>query len=184
MEMNGYPKTEIVKDNGSWRLWPVRKPGELSEKGEMTNASSYTDFLPPVFQHNDFAGRFLGVFESIWEPLEQRQDHIALYFDPRACPSTWLAWLGEWLGVRINPQWPEAVQRAVLAEVARSYRLRGTRLFLTRVLRAATGVTPRITTAKAFVFRVRWPRAIQSPAIARELIEMFKPAAVGYEIVN
>jgi phage tail-like protein len=172
MELNGHDKTESAADFEAPAPWPV---------GE---ASGYLDFLPPVFQHNDFAGRFLSGFESVWEPLEQRQDHIAFYLDPGACPATWLVWLGEWLGVRLNPNWPEAVRRAVLAEIQRSYPLRGTRLFLARVLRAATGVTPRITTAQEFVFRIRWPRPVESAAIAEELIQMFKPAAAGYEIVN
>lgn len=49
--------------------------------------SRYLEFLPRVFADNDFLRGFLLIFESMWEPLEWRQDHIDLYFDPRTCPA-------------------------------------------------------------------------------------------------
>ena len=54
--------------------------------------SKYLDYLPAVYAENDFLGRYLLIFESIWEALEQRQDHIAMYFDPRTCPESLLPW--------------------------------------------------------------------------------------------
>lgn len=172
MDLNNNNQAETAIKLDTQPLWPVG------------DASGYLDFLPPVFQHNDFTGRFLSIFESVWEPLEQRQDHISFYFDPSSCPDLWLNWLCSWLGVSLNPSWPEPIRRAVLAEICRSYRWRGTRLFLARVLRAATGVAPRITVVQPFVFKVSWPRPIESTTIAEELIEQLKPAAIGYEIVN
>src|SRR5204862_3065515 len=55
--------------------------------------SLYLYNLPDIFQENDFLRRFLLIFEDIWEPLEQRQDHTAMYLEPRTCPASFLPWL-------------------------------------------------------------------------------------------
>ena len=65
-------------------------------------SSSYLRYLPDIFHESDFLGRYLRIFESIWEPLEQRQAHIHCYFDPRTCPSALLPWLAEWFGWPLN----------------------------------------------------------------------------------
>src|SRR3954470_10813772 len=107
-------------------------------------ASQYLSNLPVVYHDNDFLGRFLHIFESIWEPAEQREDHIAMYFDPATCPAPMLPWLARWLNLDLNPHWPEARQRALLSEAVDLYRWRGTRYGLTRMIELCTGLTPEI----------------------------------------
>ena len=73
------PTVDIARALGE----PLRRPnGEVMQRpnGE------------PLRKNQDFLARMLLVFESLWEPLEQRQDHIAMYFDPRTCPAELLSW--------------------------------------------------------------------------------------------
>src|SRR5262249_11954066 len=102
-------------------------------------ASRYLAHLPAMFQENEFLGRFLLLFESVWEPLEQRQDQLPLYFDPRTAPSRLLEWLAGWLHLTLNPHWPEERRRLLLDEAMELYRWRGTPYGLSRMLEVCTG---------------------------------------------
>jgi phage tail-like protein len=153
--------------------------------GPQGPVSRYLSDLPVVYHDNDFLGRFLHIFESIWEPAEQREDHIAMYFDPSTCPAAMLPWLARWLNLELNPHWPEARLRALLSEAVDLYRWRGTRYGLTRMIELCTGLTPEIveTAEQPFVMRVQ----ISAPAdhsvdqaLLEHLIMTHKPAHIGY----
>jgi phage tail-like protein len=144
----------------------------------------YLANLPAMFQEDGFLGRFLQIFESVWEPLEWRQDHFELYFDPRTCPAGYLAFLAGWLDLTVNPHWPEDRRRRLLDEAMELYRWRGTPYGLSRMIEVCTGRQVEISESdtQPFTFRVRLPAS--SSAGERELIEQLlathKPAHVGY----
>src|SRR5437764_5528505 len=88
------------------------QPANPAPRSEAEEPDSiYRRYLPDIFQENDFLRRFLHIFEDIWEPLEQRQDYIAMYFDPHTCPTSFLPWLASWLNLPFNAHWPEARRR-------------------------------------------------------------------------
>jgi phage tail-like protein len=155
---------------------------------EDRRASLYTRFLPDIYQENDFLQRFLHIFEDIWEPLEQRQDHISLYFDPRTCPLSFLSWLASWLDIPLNPHWPEARQRHLLTQAMELYSWRGTSYGLARLIEICTGLTTEIVEKpnEPFVFHIRisLSSATDGEAVDRafieELIQAHKPAHAGY----
>ena len=163
-------------------LPPVQRPPHPASE------SIYSHFLPDLFQENDFLQRFLQIFEDIWEPLEQRQDHIELYFDPRTCPASFLPWLASWLGLSFNAHWPEARRRRLLTQAIDLYKWRGTPYGLTRMLEVCTGLIPTITEnpLEPFVFRISitLPPEASDHAVDRNLIEdliqLHKPAHAGY----
>jgi phage tail-like protein len=150
-------------------------------------ASLYRKFLPDIFQENDFLGRFLLGLETLWEPGEQRQDHIAMYFDPRSCPAHMVRWLAGWFGLEINPSWPESRQRDVAYHAVELLHWRGTEYGLVEMIRLCTGVAAEIqpVDAKPFVFlaRVRLP---DDGSVTLEQIDLLvrkhKPAHMGYMI--
>ncbi len=156
--------------------------------------SLYSRYLPDIFQEDDFLRRFLLIFQEIWEPLEQRQDHIAMYFDPHTCPTSFLPWLASWFDLSLNMRWPEARIRALLAEAMDLYSLRGTHYGLMRMIEICTGFSPVITDvpSRPFVFRIRITSTpgsagnIPDRALIEELIQAHKPAHAGYvlEIVS
>lgn len=147
--------------------------------------SRYLADLPGIYQDSDFLGRYLQIFETIWEPLEQRQDHIAMYFDPATCPAPLLPVLARWLDLQLDERKPEARKRALLAEAMDLYRWRGTRYGLGRMIELTLGVTPELSDepGQPYVMRVRVHSSVQQP-IDRRLLEetilLHKPAHVGY----
>jgi phage tail-like protein len=160
---------------------PRFKPLELAED----SPSKYLEILPVIFQENDTFRRMLLVFENVWEQLEQRQDFIEMYFDPRTCPASFLRWLASWFDVEIDPHWPESRARALLLELIRVYRWRGTKYGLVRMLEVCTGIRPEISFAanQPSVLRI----AVELPTDSKvgkelldELIQAHKPAHLGY----
>jgi phage tail-like protein len=150
-------------------------------------ASAYLRDLPIIYQEDDFIGRFLLIFESIWEPLEQRQDQIAMYFDPRTAPEPFLPWLAGWLALSLDEGWPESRRRLLVARAMDLYRARGTTDGLRQMIEVCTGLSPEIAevTGEPFVFRVT-VAAPPGDGVDRQLVEQLiaanKPAHAGYRL--
>lgn len=147
--------------------------------------SRYLEHLPGVFHDADFLGRYLMLFEAIWEPMEQRQDHIAMYIDPATCPAAMLPVLANWLDLHFDDFRQESRQRALLAEAFDLYRWRGTRYGLSRMIELCLGVTPEISEEadQPFVMRVKVHDSAEQPIDRRlleETVRTHKPAHVGY----
>jgi phage tail-like protein len=155
---------------------------------ETTSPSKYLEQLPIIFQDNDLFRRMLLIFENIWEQLEQRQDYLEMYFDPRTCPASFLRWLASWFDVAIDPHWPEPRIRALLLELIQLYRWRGTKYGLTRMLEVCGGVTPEITVSPSSPFVLKISVQLAQDGSDRstdrqfieELVKAHKPAHVGY----
>lgn len=147
--------------------------------------SSYLQHLPIIYHENDFLGRYLLIYEAIWENLERRQDHLAMYFDPRTCPATFLPWLASWLDIAVDLHWPESRTRRLVAEAMDLYLWRGTRYGLTRMIEVCTDLTPYISEdpGEPFLFRVTLslpPDADVDQPFIEMLIQAHKPAHAGY----
>ena len=146
---------------------------------------SYLKYLPIIFQDSDFLGRFLAIFEAIWEPLEMRQDYVHMYLDPRTCPASFLPWLASWFGLDVNAHWPEARLRSLLTEIIELYRWRGTKYGLARMIELCTGAAAEVTEnpAEPFIFRVRVTPpegTVLEKEFVEDLILTHKPAYTGY----
>lgn len=99
---------------------------------------SYLRFLPSNFREDprsaDFLDRLLSIFEVFHSELDEVRDHLALLFNPLVTPRDALDWLAGWLGLVLDPRWPEEKRRKLIAATARLYRRRGTLAGLTEFL--------------------------------------------------
>lgn len=100
--------------------------------------------LPRAFARHDAATA--GFLQAMLAPaagMLADAGHIAQtrhqLFDPARTPVSALPWLGEMLGLPVEPEWPEPVARAMLAEATDLLRRRGTPSGLTRMLEILTG---------------------------------------------
>ncbi len=148
--------------------------------------AKYLRYLPVIFHNGSFMNRFLQIFESLWEPVEWRQKHIDMYFDPRTCPPGMLNTLSTWVGLVPDSRWSEWRHRRILLEIAELQRWRGTPYTLERMIELTTDLTATIeeNLDEPFVFRVRLPRGTdgQQLELVRELIETHKPVHTGYRL--
>jgi phage tail-like protein len=143
------PATRRESGTGSWELLLQQARGRylqlrirlLSESGLATPRIralrawsprfSYPErFLPAAYREDEVSGslleRWLANMESTLTHLEERVVNVEALFDPRAAPAEALAWLGEWLGVALDPAWDEERRRFFIEHAMEFYRWRGT----------------------------------------------------------
>jgi phage tail-like protein len=111
---------------------------------------SYLTYLPAVYSADDdgrwFLERFLSVFQTEWDAIEDDIEHIERLFDPRAVPGgKSLAYLAQWLALPLEGAWNDQQQRRLLVAAPDLYRRRGTpdgvRRHLRTYLENMTGLT-------------------------------------------
>ena len=107
--------------------------------------SSYLQYLPAFYREDDFTGRFLHIFQDIFQSIENIMDVIQFYFDSGTSPESFLPWLASWIGLVLDERWPESKRRQLVRSAVELYRWRGTKRGLCEYLKLYTGVTPTIT---------------------------------------
>lgn len=86
----------------------------------------YLEYLPELYQSDEFTSRFLMLFESFWKPICQQIDQVENYFDPRLTPQGFLPWLSSWIGLPDDKNLPVVRQRNLLRQAMRLFQCRGT----------------------------------------------------------
>lgn len=123
-------------------------------------------YLPALYQEEDeMMGRFLMLFDSFWEPIEDRINQMPYYFDPRTIPSALLPWMASWVSLALDERWPEDKRRRLVRAAVALYRARGTKRGLLDYLEIYTGQRARIVEHGAHNFRLG-PTAHLGPTIA------------------
>jgi len=100
--------------------------------------SRLLEYLPSIYEQDNFMGRFLMLFESYWKPIDRQISGIHNYFDPDLTPAAFLPWLASWFDLVLDQFWAENQQRELLNIVMWLYRRRGTRVALQRYLEIFT----------------------------------------------
>lgn len=110
---------------------------------------SYLRYLPAVYQQDpvsaDFLARFLAMFETVSSGLEATLERIPEVFDPDLAPGEFLDWLGQWLDLGMEEDWPASVKRALIQKAADLYRYKGTPRGLADFIEIVTGARPIIS---------------------------------------
>ncbi len=82
--------------------------------------------LPALYQEDAFTQRFLGGLDEVLAPVLAVLDCLDAHLDPRTAPLDLLRWVGSWVGVDVDPDWPADKQRLVVRAAARVHAGRGT----------------------------------------------------------
>jgi len=107
---------------------------------------SYLDYLPAIYQEDSISKglleRFLAIFESIFYEIDSTIDHIGRFFDAYGAPPDFLSWLGSWLAVSMDDDWPEDKKRLFISKAPSLYIKKGTREGLEESIELFTGKKP------------------------------------------
>jgi phage tail-like protein len=147
------------------------------------------NYLPGIYADDPFLDGFLRIFESILFPLDRQIDQLHNYFDPRMTPADFLPWLGTWLDLVLDENWPEPRRRVLIERAADLYRRRGTAGALRDFLEIYLGIAPDVIEdggdANPFHFTVVVhapdPASIDQDRV-RRIIEEEKPAHTTYTL--
>jgi phage tail-like protein len=100
--------------------------------------------LPSLYQEDKLAQRFMSAFDVAMAPIFCTLDNLDAYFDPYLAPADFLTWLGTWVGLRLDENWSDDKQRALVAGAAGLFRWRGTARALAAHLTLYLGTVPEI----------------------------------------
>jgi phage tail-like protein len=105
---------------------------------------SYLQYLPSVFQDDDesrlFLDRFLSIFQTTFDGLDNRLDNLWQVFDPLMTHDSTFPWLAAWLALPIDPAMELSQQRKLLKNAFQTYLVRGTIQGLQQLIQAYTGI--------------------------------------------
>ncbi len=109
---------------------------------------SLLSYLPAVYQEDegsrDFLERFLSLFGSFLQGMEEQIDQVYRMFDPEVVTGPFLSWLAGWLALSFDENWREDQVRRLLMAAPFLYEKRGTRAGLEEIIAIYTGEKPLI----------------------------------------
>lgn len=82
--------------------------------------------LPGIYQDGMFIRGFTGGLDEVLAPVVATLDCLHAYLDPTVAPADFVAWLGGWVGVALDEDWPLERRRRFVAAAADLYARRGT----------------------------------------------------------
>lgn len=82
--------------------------------------------LPSIYQDGGFLDRFTGGLDAVWAPVVATLDCLDAYVAPSVAPPDFVAWLGEWVGLRLDEDWSLDRRRRLVADAATLFARRGT----------------------------------------------------------
>lgn len=127
------------------------KPASISEIRLYLPAVSWIDELPSIYRKSDFEThfleRYLAIFQTFFEELDERLRTITECFDPENsefADGEFLEFIAGWLDTFDPSLWSEEKLRVFLLNAMRLYRQRGTRAGLSEILKMYMGAEPYI----------------------------------------
>lgn len=96
-------------------------------------------YLPALYQEDRFAQALTSGLDEVLSPLIASLDNLGAYLEPDVAPDDFLAWLGGWVGMDLDEDWPEERRRALVRRAVEIFRIRGTAAGLRAHIELVTG---------------------------------------------
>jgi phage tail-like protein len=179
------PRPNIVED-ASDVLPPV--PARAAEylPGIPRDRSNWLTFLPEIYQQDEFLGRYLLIFESMFNPIWWVVDNFDMYISPEVAPQEWLQWMASWFDLLLLEDLPIDTQRRIMDQLGWLFMRRGTPAGLSRMLELYFGVTPEIIEDDYCHFEVILPLSESDSNLTRDVAERIidsqRPAFASYDL--
>lgn len=117
----------------------ARKP-RLDAVSVMADCDHMTDYLPAIYQGQDFTYRYLSIFTAMIQELDEEIGGVRRQLDPAAAEAEMLRYLAHWLCA--DESEPEADLRKMLPRAIEEYETMYTVAGVQRSVRRLTGKTP------------------------------------------
>lgn len=106
---------------------------------------SFLSYLPAIYRtgtKEDFLGRFLGLFETVYQDFDEKIAASTRQLDPMSAEPEFLHWLAKWVGISNAHLWQDDKLRFLLEGIVRKNLIRGTREYMEYMVSAFTGERP------------------------------------------
>jgi phage tail-like protein len=159
------------------------------------------DTLPGLLRADRFAESLCASFDEVLAPVLLSLDGFPAYLDLGTAPEDMVEWLGQWLGITVDPNAAPAQQRNLLKSAGELHRRRGTKRGLELAVQAEFGVPVQVVETGASswstepggelpgepvpaVVVVARPRAGQEVDVERldALVNAIKPAHIQHRV--
>ena len=168
--------------------------GQGSESPKLGNIriqfpmESWISYLPAVYRQEKESARFLesylGVFQSVYQDLEEKIRQSAGCLDADTDQDEFLSWMAGWLDIEDTRFWNREKLRQFLKTATELFGMRGTRQGLVRMLELYLGVKPLVVEyAEAEQYHLSRFYGIDENSFAVLLPEACVPSAKEYETV-
>ncbi|MFC5702279.1 phage tail protein [Cohnella faecalis] len=101
--------------------------------------------LPSVYREesgSDFLERFLSLFGTLFDDMEEKIEGMALQFDRERVNGSQLRWLASWLGIACDEHWSDEWVRRLIRAAPELYHYRGTKRGIVTLIETLTGTPP------------------------------------------
>lgn len=147
------PKDALIQSQTGRYLWLRIELTGTKEKSPILKSIkvysprlSYLRYLPAVYQEDErsreLLERFLSLFETFFSQMEMQIGTVERYFDADFVRGDFLRWLGTWLAIAEDENWPEDKLRLLIKKAPRLYKRRGTREGIEGMIKVYTGDKP------------------------------------------
>ncbi|MCG2783897.1 MAG: phage tail protein [Anaerolineae bacterium] len=99
---------------------------EASLRLTVFGKAKYLQFLPEIYESDDFTSRFLMLFESFLKPVNQQIEQVDGYFDSDLTPPEFIPWLASWVGMPVDDSIPLDRMRTLVRHATTLFQRRGT----------------------------------------------------------
>ena len=120
--------------------WRAGHDVSRAANAELVSAVPMGNLLPAVYQEDDFTMRWTQAMDSVLSTLITTLDCFDSYLDPLLSPPDFVEWLGSWVGVAVDADWPEWRRRELVGQAAHLFERRGTAAGLRDLVHLNTGV--------------------------------------------
>lgn len=125
--------------------------------------------LPGLYQDEPFVQRFLSAFDDVLAPVMLLLDGgFEAHLDPMLVPPDFVSWLGGWVGLVMEEEWPEDRRRNLIANAVDLFRWRGTVRGLAEAVALFTDEIPEILESGGVAWGVT--PGVEPPGIAEAQI--------------
>lgn len=180
------PERPVSVDDANQVRPPVPERALEYIPGVPRDQSTWLKYLPEVYQQDEFIGRFLLIFESLFSPMVWFVDNFDMFLSPQLAPEEWLQWIAGWFDLLLLDDLPLDHQREIMAQLGWLFMRRGTPSGLERLLELYFRVHPEIVENEICHFTVILPLSESNVRLGREvaerLIESQKPAFASYTL--
>ena len=120
--------------------------GMLSRLKLYRKADTWEDAFPDVYRRSgDFFHRFLAIYNSIYNDMEEQIDVLPELLDIDTCPASLLPVYASWMGIDLSGGYlAEETERMLVREAYQLNRIKGTRACIERLLSIVLNEKPLI----------------------------------------